>query len=187
MTDEQQRIAEGLRDLHLPSPVTWWPLAPGWWLAMALMAGLLCFVQWRILKARHRRDPRRQAVAALNAAFHEWQSDFSQANYLHQSHSILRQLAMTLSDRAHIARLSGEQWVSWLERRSGEALPEEARFALAHGAYQKAHTARVESLHKSYVHWARQCHVVSVGSHSDEANSFPEGKARAANIEQPYA
>ena len=24
-----------LRDLHLPDAISWWPLAPGWWLAIA--------------------------------------------------------------------------------------------------------------------------------------------------------
>ena len=30
-----------LRDLHLPEAIGWWPLAPGWWVVIALVAGAL--------------------------------------------------------------------------------------------------------------------------------------------------
>ena len=26
-----------LRDLHLPETIGWWPLAPGWWFAIAAL------------------------------------------------------------------------------------------------------------------------------------------------------
>ena len=29
-----------LRDLHLPAEVGWWPLAPGWWVLIAIVAAL---------------------------------------------------------------------------------------------------------------------------------------------------
>ena len=30
-----------LRDIHLPAPLGWWPLAPGWWIVGALVFALL--------------------------------------------------------------------------------------------------------------------------------------------------
>ena len=27
-----------LRDLHLPDAIGWWPLAPGWWIVIAVLA-----------------------------------------------------------------------------------------------------------------------------------------------------
>src|SRR5690606_20856396 len=54
-----------LRDLHLPDPVGWWPLAPGWWILLALVLVAL-LLAWRVLHLRRRRNAaRRLALAEL--------------------------------------------------------------------------------------------------------------------------
>ena len=30
-----------LRDIHLPEPISWWPLAPGWWLLIIIALALM--------------------------------------------------------------------------------------------------------------------------------------------------
>ena len=30
-----------LRDIHLPEPISWWPIAPGWWI---IIASLFLFI-----------------------------------------------------------------------------------------------------------------------------------------------
>ncbi len=43
-----------LRDIHTPEPVGWWPLAPGWWILMALaLVGLVALLVW--LRSRRNR------------------------------------------------------------------------------------------------------------------------------------
>jgi hypothetical protein len=54
-----------LRDIHLPEPISWWPLAPGWW--FVIIGGCL-FLGWLIkLCCRHysARLYRRQALRKL--------------------------------------------------------------------------------------------------------------------------
>jgi len=42
-----------LKDIHLPDAISWWPLAPGWWVVIALtIAALWWAVTWYL---RHRR------------------------------------------------------------------------------------------------------------------------------------
>ena len=54
-----------LRDIHLPDTISWWPLAPGWWVLIILL-GLV--TGWIIVKAVQRKRAnlyRRQAFAKL--------------------------------------------------------------------------------------------------------------------------
>ena len=55
-----------LRDIHLPPPISWWPLAPGWW--MLIFAGIFAFIYLtRILMQRYRSNLyRRQALKKLS-------------------------------------------------------------------------------------------------------------------------
>ena len=58
-----------LRDLHLPEAIGWWPLAPGWWILIAIALvglGFLIIVfwspdgllgLWEKLRAARARDP----------------------------------------------------------------------------------------------------------------------------------
>ena len=48
-----------LRDLHLPDAIGWWPLAPGWWVVIALVAALLGYILWRVYKHWQFNAPRR--------------------------------------------------------------------------------------------------------------------------------
>lgn len=183
MTDEQQLIADGLRDLHLPQPISGWPPAPGWWALLVVLLCVLAYALWRVVKRRQRSDPRRQAIAALSAAFAQWQADGNPASYLQLSHSILRRLAITLAGRTSVSRLSGDQWVDWLEQlepqRSMQPFPNAVRDALARGAYQKTSTPSIALHHATYVNWVRNCRPPS-SSISKTRNTIVTAQAQSS-------
>ena len=54
-----------LRDLHLPDAIGWWPLAPGWWAALAIVVAVLCYFAWRLYKRWQFHAPRRYALSEL--------------------------------------------------------------------------------------------------------------------------
>ncbi len=43
-----------LRDIHLPDASLWWPLAPGWWIAAALLLVLGLLTPWLIRRLRYK-------------------------------------------------------------------------------------------------------------------------------------
>jgi hypothetical protein len=54
-----------LRDIHLPEPISWWPLAPGWWLLAVVIIGVLFFsIRW-LVKRRARNCYRKEARRVL--------------------------------------------------------------------------------------------------------------------------
>ena len=40
-----------LRDLHLPEAIGWWPLAPGWWVLLAMLVGQVVLTVTRVYSA----------------------------------------------------------------------------------------------------------------------------------------
>ena len=54
-----------LRDLHLPEPINWWPLAPGWWLVIALVLFALGWLLWQAWRKYQFHAPRRYAIREL--------------------------------------------------------------------------------------------------------------------------
>ena len=63
-----------LRDLHLPNPVGWWPLAPGWWFLIALALALMAWMFVRACRAHQLNAPRRYAIRTLAAVEAEFLS-----------------------------------------------------------------------------------------------------------------
>jgi type II secretory pathway pseudopilin PulG len=105
-----------LRDLHLPDPVGWWPLAPGWWLLAALAAAALGYLARRWLAARRRNAARRQALAALETCVDEYRRHGNAVRLGGELSELLRRTMLAYAPRAEVAGLTGEAWLAWLDR-----------------------------------------------------------------------
>jgi len=105
----------GLRDIHLPAPVSFWPPAPGWWmLAVGLLVFLALGLWWWRRYRRHRY--RRQAMKALQDLRRAWQDGQSETELLGGISILLRRVAITRYGRRPVAALHGEAWLAFLDR-----------------------------------------------------------------------
>ena len=110
-----------LRDLHLPDPVGWWPLAPGWWVIIALAAAGLAWLAWRWYRAWRAEAPRRHALrelARLEAEYLEHRNPVELGKALS---ALLRRGMLAYAPRADVAGLTGEAWLEWLD--AGMSVP----------------------------------------------------------------
>lgn len=103
-----------LRDIHLPAPVSWWPPAPGWWLAgfvaLAVAAWLTYFLRRWFLRNRYRK-------VALNKLFLLDRNEKERASaVLEEIAALLRRVAMQTYGRQRVAPLAGDAWLAFLDQ-----------------------------------------------------------------------
>jgi hypothetical protein len=120
----------GLRDIHLPEPVSWWPPAPGWWLLLVLILLGMAALFWWLKKRQEKqakpkqfsqREMLKQALDELERLEELAAADIDIGVLATELSALLRRLAIGLKpDDARIAGLSGDDWLNWLDGQWGE-------------------------------------------------------------------
>ena len=110
-----------LRDLHLPEAIGWWPLAPGWWLLIALAAVGIVFLIRAWLKVRSRSAARRFAIRQLDEIVSQYEERKNPVEFGADLSELLRRTMLAYAPRLNVAGLTGEAWLQWLD--SGLAQP----------------------------------------------------------------
>jgi len=141
-----------LRDIHLPSAVSWWPPAPGWWgiLALVLIATGLAYV----LYARRRRNRWRIKALAELARLR----DAAPERLLRDLSVLLRRVAISRFPRHDVAALTGEAWLAFLDRSLGDdkAFQSDAGRVLLSGPYASNVEVDTASLFILCERWIKQ-------------------------------
>lgn len=104
-----------LRDLHLPEAIGWWPLAPGWWLLLLLLAFVLLVGLYRAFKRRQHNAPRRFALRELARYEAEYLEHRDVVTLGKQLSELLRRGMLAYAQRDEVAGLTGEKWLQWLD------------------------------------------------------------------------
>jgi uncharacterized protein DUF4381 len=105
-----------LRDLHLPEPVGWWPLAPGWWLLIALALFGLGWLLWRAWRKWRFNAPRRYAIRTLGTVEAEYLTSRNPVALGRQVSELLRRGMLAYAPRDEVAGLTGDSWLEWLDQ-----------------------------------------------------------------------
>ncbi|MEM7360810.1 MAG: DUF4381 domain-containing protein [Pseudomonadota bacterium] len=151
----QQMLQQQLRDVHLPDAVSWWPLAPGWWVAGALL--LLILIASGLLLRRHvqRNRYRKTALRELENSFSKWEIDQDTGTYLHRANEVLKRTLLHISPAREIARQSGNAWIELLQRHAKRELSEVTQQALAGEHYRPDPRADIDNVHPQLLGWIR--------------------------------
>jgi hypothetical protein len=104
----------GLRDIHLPGEIVWWPFAVGWWVLGIVSMGLVI-----VLALRHSRSRRhRAACRVLQKLANEIRAGADPRLCAIEASTTLRRFAMTMAkDSADVAGLVGNRWWAYLDSR----------------------------------------------------------------------
>jgi hypothetical protein len=104
-----------LRDIHLPEPVSWWPPAPGWWIVCLLVAAFVLYGGYLLRSWRRKRLYRTLALRELQRLA----GNADSRAVVQQIALLLKRVAIESFGRQEVARLTGEQWLRFLDQTAG--------------------------------------------------------------------
>ncbi len=104
-----------LRDVHLPDPISWWPPAFGWWMIVVALFVVVSLVLWARAH-RQRTRPRRLALAQLQEVKQQFAIHADEQQTMTRLSDLLRRVAIAVFPRSHVAGLSGQSWLQFLDR-----------------------------------------------------------------------
>ncbi len=100
-----------LREIHLPDPIGWWPLAPGWWLLIIGIPLLLLLLAW-LWRFLRRKTVKKLALLELETIA---RNDLPPLEKVQKLAILLRRISLSAYPRAEVAGLTGEAWLEFLD------------------------------------------------------------------------
>jgi cbb3-type cytochrome oxidase subunit 3 len=110
---------EKLHEILLPEPVSWTPHTIGWYVVLGLVLIAAGWWVYRRLRRFQKNRYRRLALAELAVIEGELQRPERRAKALSEIPVLLKWTALAAFPRSDVASLSGEQWLTFLDKTMG--------------------------------------------------------------------
>lgn len=107
-----------LKDIHLPTPISWWPLAPGWYAVITLIVFLCIFILYRFYKNYCHAKAKKHALILLTHYQKHYEKEGDVAWTSAHISELLRRVALAYYPREKVASLHGEDWLLFLNETS---------------------------------------------------------------------
>ena len=143
-----------LRDIHIPGAIDPWPPAIGWWLIAAAALIAISYGIYLVFKWWKSNQYRREGIRALKYLLENYASE---KQYLRDYSDLLKRIALSAYARESVANLTGEAWVSFLDRSTGtqEFSMGEGQI-LIQGNYELNPSVDVDKLHRLGLYWIKK-------------------------------
>ena len=109
-----------LADIYLPGAITFWPVAPGWWILLGILIFFLLVIIYLIkrkpaIPVPTGKELKSQAMQELNSIKENYESLTNPHETVKKLSIFLRRYALSLYQRDNIASLTDEQWLTLLD------------------------------------------------------------------------
>jgi len=121
----------GLKDLHILSEPSLWPLASGWWVLTGIIGALV--LGTLILYHFWRQRPSVYAIRKLNKMTDQISDDLS---YLKEVSQLIKRVAIAVYGRPKIAPLSDQKWQDFLLSAAPDTLTKQEAHWIAFAPYE---------------------------------------------------
>ena len=145
-----------LRDIHLPTPISWWPPAPGWIILSILVLILVFSLLLFLSNYLQRQRTKSHALHLLKRYRADYDANGEGNKACAQLSELLKRVALAYFPRETVAGLSEEAWINFLNE-TGKVNFNSVRLALLDGAYQPQVQAEIVlPLFQQVEHWIKQ-------------------------------
>jgi len=144
--DELQEALKDLRDIHEPDPISFWPPAPGWWIVLILTIAAVFLLRWWLKRDK---SPRYKKLAneELKNIITNYEVQRNGYKTAGEISELIRKIMVLTDDRSEVAGMIDEEWLSYLDSKSGTDLfTKGAGRVLTTAIYQKESDIDVEGL-----------------------------------------
>jgi hypothetical protein len=105
-----------LRDIHLPEAVSWWPLAPGWWVLAALLVAGFAYTGHYLWQCHQAFSYRRQALQQIKQL-----PNNSQHQRITALFALLKRVAVSAYPELNLSSLSQAEFIDFLKKTTPKA------------------------------------------------------------------
>jgi hypothetical protein len=141
-----------LKDIHLPADISWWPLAPGWWILAALCLASVFIMVWGIRYYIKHNAYRKAALKELTIIA----NTANTAELIEATATLVRRTAITAqkiyATDIDIAQLQGVQWQEYLQ----QYMTEKAAHWIAVERYKTHHHIDHQELIRATQEWIKR-------------------------------
>lgn len=109
-----------LRDIHLPDSISWWPLAPGWWIVLGMVMLLILLIDI-IDKKYFKPNLKRQALKALKNIEESFHVHDDATQCVSELSALLRRVVISQNLPIKMAGLTGQSWLELLDQQLGKS------------------------------------------------------------------
>lgn len=151
---EVQQLLSQLNDIESLQQVTWWPLAPGWWILGAVILAAVVGLSYLLVSRHKQKRYRKKALTELAAM----QKQEGQA-FLNSLSALLKRTAIKAypHKKSLFIVAHGEEWPHILQRITPKApLSQEGANALAYGLHQRSVNFDQHELIRFAKYWIAQ-------------------------------
>ncbi|WP_342447551.1 DUF4381 domain-containing protein [Legionella israelensis] len=145
-----------LKDIHLPAPISWWPLAPGWYILAALLLFIFLALAYKIYQRYLDSRPKKQALKLLDEYYQQYEKQRNCSFISARVSELLKRVALAYYPRKNVAGLKGEDWIHFLNRTGKEVNFNPVKNMLLELPYQPNETCSLKPLFTRAERWIKQ-------------------------------
>lgn len=145
-----------LKDIHLPEPISWWPLAPGWYVLMLLALVIVILISHSIYKRRTNALAKRKALELLKVYKEQYEKDSNAQLASARISELLRRVALVYYPRTEVASIHGIAWVEFLNKTGKKIDFNPVKSMLLDSPFKTAESVNLKPLFARAEQWIRQ-------------------------------